>query len=34
MLDYYLDLSYNLKINVFAWDYSGYGNSTGETNDC
>lgn len=25
MLDTYLDLSFNLGINVFAYDYLGYG---------
>lgn len=25
MLDNYLDLSYNLKINILGYDYTGYG---------
>ena len=33
MLDSYLDLCYNLKINIFAYDYSGYGISTGVHSD-
>lgn len=33
MLESYLDLSYNCKINVLAYDYSGYGISEGETTD-
>jgi hypothetical protein len=33
MLDSYLDLAYNCKINVFAYDYAGYGISEGVTND-
>ena len=33
MLDTYLDLCYNLKINIFAYDYSGYGISSGICSD-
>jgi abhydrolase domain-containing protein 17 len=33
MLDNYLDLSYNLKINVLGYDYTGYGQSTGKASD-
>ena len=25
MLDNFLDLSYNLKINILGYDYTGYG---------
>lgn len=33
MLDNFFDLAYNLKINVLAYDYAGYGQSTGKTTD-
>ena len=33
MLDSYLDLAYNLKINVLGYDYTGYGQSTGKASD-
>lgn len=33
MLDNYLDLAYNLKVNVIGYDYSGYGQSTGIPSD-
>ena len=30
--DSFLDMAYNLKINVIAYDYTGYGISTGKVN--
>lgn len=33
MLDSYLDLAYNLDINVIGYDYSGFGQSTGKPSD-
>lgn len=33
MLDTYLDLAYNLNINVIGYDYTGYGQSTGKPSD-
>ena len=33
MLDSYLDIAYNCKINVFSYDYAGYGLSEGKTTD-
>lgn len=32
-LDTLLDLAFNLKVNVFAYEYTGYGQSTGNKND-
>jgi pimeloyl-ACP methyl ester carboxylesterase len=32
-LDTLFDLAYNLKINVFAYEYSGYGQSSGKKSD-
>ena len=29
MLDNYKDLCYNLGVNILAYDYAGYGQSTG-----
>ena len=29
MLDSFLDIAYNCKVNLFGYDYSGYGASTG-----
>jgi predicted oxidoreductase len=33
MLDTYLDMCYNLGINVVAYDYFGYGQSFSERDD-
>ena len=33
MLDNYLDLAFNLGVNVIGYDYTGYGQSTGEPSD-
>jgi hypothetical protein len=33
MLDNYLDLAYNLKINVIGYDYTGYGQASGKASD-
>lgn len=33
MLDAQLDLTYNCKINVITYDYSGYGCSAGQVTD-
>jgi hypothetical protein len=33
MLDSHLDLAYNCKINIFAYDYEGYGQSNGICSD-
>jgi hypothetical protein len=33
MLDNFLDLAYNLKINVIGYDYTGYGQSSGQPSD-
>jgi fermentation-respiration switch protein FrsA (DUF1100 family) len=33
MLDNFLDLAFNCKINVFAYEYSGYGLSQGKASD-
>ena len=33
MLDSYLDLAYNCRINVFSYDYGGYGQSKGKPTD-
>lgn len=33
MLDNYLDLAFNLKVNILAYDYTGYGQSTGLATD-
>eukprot|EP01017_Pseudomicrothorax_dubius_P051564 TRINITY_DN9954_c0_g1_i1.p1 TRINITY_DN9954_c0_g1~~TRINITY_DN9954_c0_g1_i1.p1 ORF type:complete len:112 (-),score=12.17 TRINITY_DN9954_c0_g1_i1:361-696(-) len=33
MRDFLLDLALNLKINIFAYEYSGYGQSEGSPSD-
>lgn len=33
MVSQYLALADNLKIDIFAYDYSGYGESTGDPTD-
>ena len=33
MLDSYLDLCFNLSVDVLGYDYPGYGQSTGQTSD-
>ena len=33
LLDSYLDLSYNLSVDVVGYDYPGYGQSTGRSDD-
>ena len=33
MIDNYLDLAFNCKVNVFSYDYSGYGLSNGKVGD-
>lgn len=33
MLDSFLDLAYNCKINIFSYDYCGYGQSKGKPSD-
>lgn len=34
MIDSYLDIGYNCKINLLGYDYSGYGISEGKLGDC
>ena len=33
IIDNYIDLALNLGVNVFGYDYSGYGLSTGKPSD-